>query len=81
MDRVDFVDTVWKKLSGLPLASSVKVSRYQEGVDYVVDYYRGLIRALCGGGLIGKVVDVRYRFYAVKGSREIGGGDGSEVLN
>ena len=32
-----------------------------------------LVRALSGGGLIGKVVDVRYRFYAVKGSREIGG--------
>ncbi|CUT08364.1 hypothetical protein JGI9_01590 [Candidatus Kryptonium thompsonii] len=81
VDRVDFVDTVWKKLSGLPLASSVKVSSYQEGVDYVVDYNRGLIRALSGGGLIGKVVDVRYRFYAVKGSREIGGGDGSEVFD
>ena len=39
------------------------------------------MRALCGGGLIGKVVDVRYRFYAVKGSREIGGGDGSEVFD
>ena len=43
VDRVDFVDTVWKKLSGLPLASSVKVSSYQEGVDYVVDYNRGML--------------------------------------
>ena len=31
--------------------------------------------------MIGKVVDVRYRYYAVKGSGEISGGDGSEVFD
>jgi len=81
IDRINFADTIWVKLSSLPLRGSIVVSNYREGVDYAIDYNRGLIKALSGGGLIGKVVDVRYRYYAVKGSGEISGGDGSEVFD
>ncbi|CUU04955.1 hypothetical protein JGI3_01035 [Candidatus Kryptobacter tengchongensis] len=79
---VDFVDTVWVKLLGLPVEGSVRVGSYVEGVDYVVDYGRGLIRALVGGSLLGRRgVEVRYRYYSVRGSREVGGGDGSDVFD
>jgi len=79
---VDFVDTVWVKLLGLPVEGSVRVGSYVEGVDYVVDYGRGLIRALVGGSLLGRGgVEVRYRYYSVRGSREVGGGDGSDVFD
>jgi hypothetical protein len=80
--KFDFVDTVWKKLEYLPLEGGVRVEGYREGVDYLVDYGRGLVRALGGGGLLGRRgVEVRYRYYAVKDNRELGGGDGSDVFD
>jgi hypothetical protein len=80
--KFDFVDTVWKKLEYLPLEGKVRVEGYREGVDYLVDYGRGLVRALGGGGLLGRRgVEVRYRYYAVKDNRELGGGDGSDVFD
>ncbi len=54
IERFDFVDTLWKKLSKLPLEGRVRVGGYVEGQDYKVDYGRGLIRALSAGGLLGK---------------------------
>ncbi len=81
-ERYDFVDTVWKKLSGMPVEGTVEVQGYSEKVDYLVDYERGLIRALGNGALIGKEdIEVRYRYYAVKASQELDGGDGSEVFD
>ncbi|MDW8108163.1 MAG: hypothetical protein RMJ81_00730 [Candidatus Kryptonium sp.] len=82
VEKFDFRDTVWKKLSGLPLRGSVKVGSFAEGADYIVDYERGLVRATRTGNLLGRSeVEVRYRYYSVRRSRELSGGDGSEVFD
>ncbi len=81
VERFDFVDSLWRRLSRLPFGV-VRVEGFDEGFDYEVDYVRGLIRALGGGRLVGRRgVEVRYRYYSVRGSREVRGGDGSEVFD
>ena len=77
------LDTIWVRVGVQHLVPSSVVVRdlssgtvFERGVDYVVDFERGVLKGLSGGRLaVGKKYEVSYRYYPVFRSPYLNGED------